>query len=369
MSSTTNVQNLLVNVFRPTYTYDTTAAQFVAKLDLSNINTVYANVFSGLRADIADQSNNVYVGTGSGNPIDTLNACANNTVLGYNAGSGMSNVSNSIYIGNSAGFGANGATNTIAMGNTAVGNGDCNIYIGNSTGGSGDSNLFIGHDISADPTVSNTMYIGFDTPLITGKFAEAPPNTRRVGILDSNPQYPISLGSYTYVLDGLGINANPADHTLNVVGDCRIEDGFGLFQFDQNQTTSNSIFSVESYTPGKILEATIGSATNDASMNVYGTLNVDKGYSSVRGTTGSLADGVTSNIGLWKKGMVIVAVTGASAGPRFGGSWIYDGTTATSISSNAANITVTGSGSNIVLSNTSAGTTTFGYNITYFPTP
>lgn len=364
MSSTTNIQNLLVNVFRPVYTFDSIATLFQVKLDISNVNTVFANVFSGLRADIGDTFNNVYVGVGSGNPIDLNNNCANNTVLGAFAGQGMSNVSNSIYIGYTAGLGATNADGTTAIGINTIGDGTSNIYIGNSTGGAGNGNLFLGHDLSANAGLSNTMYIGRGNPLITGKFS-----TSRVGILSSNPTYPIELGNYTFVSNGLGINADPADHTLNVNGDFFVEDGFGSFTFDQNQSTSNSILTATSYTPGRILVATLGSVTNDASVNVIGTMNVTNGYSSVQGITGSLANGAFSNIGEWKKGTNIVSVTDTSPGSWSSSMWIYDGTTATAVSSNETAITITTSTSNIVLSNTSAGTTTFSYNITYLPTP
>jgi hypothetical protein len=364
MSSTTNVQNLLVNVFRPVYVYDSIANLFQVKLDMSNVNTVFANIFSGLRADIGDAAGNVYVGVGSGNPIDVSNDCANNTVLGLFAGAGMSNVTNSIYLGYTAGQGSENADGTTAIGINTIGDGISNIYIGNSTGGAGDSNLFLGHDLSANASLSNTMYLGFGNPLITGKF-----DTQRVGILTTTPTYPIELANYTYISNGLGINADPVLHTLNVNGDVFVEDGFGSFTFDQNQTTSNSILTATSYTPGKILEATFGSVTNDASMNVYGTVNATNGYSSATGVTGSLANGATSNIGVWKKGSTIVSVVGATAGAWSSSMWVYDGTTATTVSSNQTAITITTSTSNIVLSNTSAGTTTFRYNITYLPTP
>lgn len=400
MSSTTNVQNLLVNVFRPTSVYDPITTLFQVKLDMSNVNTVFANDFYGLRADIGDSNNNMYVGVGSGNPIDLPNACSNNTVLGVFAGAGMSNVTNSTYLGYTAGQGASNADQTIAIGAGAVGNGLLNLYIGNNTGGSGDGNLFIGHAITAPPTLSNTMYIGLGGPIITGKFAAAPPYTQRVGLLESNPQYPVHMGTYTFISNGLGINADPAAHTLNVNGDCRMEDGFGLFQFDQNQVTSNSFMTFWSYTPGKSGLVTFGQgyASNPVYMgintpgtaggynlDVSGTLRVQdpvggiltvsggttrstSGFSSVRGTTASLTNGSIAVLGTWKKGINIVAATGP-AGSWSGSTWIYDGTTATNISINQATITVSQSGTNIQLSNTSAGTTTFGYNITYLPTP
>lgn len=370
MSSTTNVQNLLVNVFRPTTVYDTTGGTFQVKLDMSNINAVYANDFYAPRADIGDSNNNLFVGFNAGDVTGTA-GCSNNTALGVYAGFGMSNSTNCTFVGYTAGQASSNSDNTIAVGANAKGTGDWNIYIGNNTGGAGSSNLFLGHNLSATALVSNTMYIGQGTPLITGKFAAAAPYTQRVGILDSNPVYPISLGNYTYVLNGLGINCDPAQHSLNVNGDCRMEDGYGLLQFDQNQTSSNSIFSVESYTPGKILEATLGSVTNDASVNVFGQVGTTKGFYSKQGTA-SLVNGATATIDtVAQKGLVMVSVLcPAAAAPYFWGNWLYTGAVLTTVTSNNSQITVTASaGSNLILSNTSAGTQTFHYNITYFPVP
>jgi hypothetical protein len=364
MSSTTNVQNLLVNVFRPVYVYDSIANLFQVKLDMSNVNTAFANNFSGLRADIGDAAGNVYVGVGSGNPIDLNNSCANNTVLGLYAGAGMSNVSNSIYLGYTAGQGAENANGTTAIGINTVGDGVSNIYIGNSTGGTGSSNMFLGHDLSANASLSNTMYIGRGNPLITGKF-----DTGRVGILTTTPGYPIELANYTYISNGLGINANPTTHTLNVNGDFFVSDGFGSFTFDRNQTTSNSILTARSDTSGRVLEATFGSVTNDASMNVNGNLNVTKGYSSVTGITGSIASGASSNIGVLRRGTNIVSAVRTAVGAWSSIMWIYDGTTSVAAAINQSGMLVRTSTSNISISNTSLSTHTFSYNITYLPTP
>lgn len=373
MSSTTNIQNLLVNVFRPTYTYDPIASLFQAKLDMSNVNTVYANVFSGLRADIGDANNNMYVGVGSGNPIDVSNACGNNTVLGVYAGSGMSNVSNSIYLGYTAGLASSNADQTIGIGVNVNGNGDCNIYIGSRTGGTGNNNLFIGHDISAGPTVSNTMYIGFQTPLITGKFAETAPYPRRVGVLETSPVYPIHLGDYTYVYNGLGINADPAAHSLNVNGDCRMEDGFGLLQFDQNRTSFNSIFSVESYTSNKILEATFGSPTNDASMNVYGYLNVTKGYSSHQGVINVPASTSVAVAPLKKGRILISAVDPAGPNNHYAFYTLYASTDSivvlTNVDTQLGHIDVLHGLGNIYISNSSLSDISGSWSVTYFSLP
>ena len=63
MSSTTNIQNLLVNVFRPVYRYEIPPGSsntiFVPKLELSNIDTYSGNSVSVFTAAIGDASNNV----------------------------------------------------------------------------------------------------------------------------------------------------------------------------------------------------------------------------------------------------------------------------------------------------------------------
>ena len=88
--STTNVQNLLSNVFHPTFVYDTTNHVYQSKLELVNIDTVSANTVSSFFASIGDARSNVYVGIDAGNPHSTMVASSNwyTTFVGAGAGKG-----------------------------------------------------------------------------------------------------------------------------------------------------------------------------------------------------------------------------------------------------------------------------------------
>lgn len=404
MSSTTNVQNLLVNVFRPSYQYRTLPTpNYYVQLEISNVETVYANVIDTQNLRVSDANSNVYVGREAGNAYTDLRDCFSNTTLGYGAGRAISNTNLGIYIGFNAGTNASNASNVIAIGNDTSGQGISNIYIGNGSGG-GDglsNNLFLGNGLTAPPGTNNRLWIGAGTDpsgaLISGDFSN-----RRVGILTSNPTtYPVEIATYTYISNGLGINANPLEHTLNVNGDCRMEDGFGLFTFDQNQATSNSTMTFWSYTPTKAGLVQFGQSALsnpvymgintpgvDASYNldISGSVRIrdlsgntvtmendivtsSNGYASIQGVTGTIIDTGTSNIGTWKKGINTIGAVATVAGTWVAGSWVYDGTTVTLISSNQANATITASGADIVLTNTAGADRVFTYNITYFPVP
>ena len=403
MSSTTNVQNLLVNVFRPSYQYRTVPSpNYYVQLEISNVETVYANVVDTQNLRVSDSNSNVYVGREAGNAYTDLRDCFSNTMLGYGAGRAISNTDRGIYIGFNAGTSASNASNVIAIGSNASGKGTSNIYIGNGTGGADGEvrNTYIGNGLTTAGGISNRLWIGDPSGiLISGDFSN-----RSVGILTSNPTtYPVEIANYTFISNGLGINADPRAHTLNVNGDCRIEDGFGLFTFDQDQVTSNSTMTFWSYTAGKAGLVQFGQTALSNPVNfgintpgVAGGYNLDisgslrvrdlsgnmvtmendivtstDGYSSVRGVTTPLGNGLTLNIGVWKKGITTVAAVATAAGIWSAGSWVYDGTTVTTISSSQQLSSITASGSNIVLTNTAGvgPSRTFTYNITYFPVP
>jgi hypothetical protein len=139
---------------------------------------------------VGDSSNNVYVGSNSGNAAVYATACnaTCNVGLGLLAGNGVSNsslsefigyycgvgtcnivgsivmgayagydgsnISNSVLIGTSNSTltltqGLNGISNTISIGGNAGGIGNSNLYVGTSTGCNmtGSGNIFIGHGI------------------------------------------------------------------------------------------------------------------------------------------------------------------------------------------------------------------------------
>jgi hypothetical protein len=150
MSSTTGSQNLLVNVFRPVYTYN--SGTFSSSLQLSNIGTDFT-------AAIGDSEENVYVGINAGNSSTNTRACVSNTALGYNAAGLISNVSNSTFVGANAGSASSNSSNVISIGNSAGGSGSNNIFLGNSTKSLGDNNILIGHAIDGVAS-SNLLRVG-----------------------------------------------------------------------------------------------------------------------------------------------------------------------------------------------------------------
>ena len=220
MSSTSNVQNLLVNVFRPVYVYDPTAQLFTPKLEMSNVDTYIGNSIFVLRAQVGDSASNVYVGIGSGNdPTVSIRACRNVTALGYNAGSGISNVSNSVYLGFGAGIGAVSANNVIAIGYEANGNGSSNIHIGSNTGGTGSNNIYIGHGI-VPGFQSNAIQI---SDYIYGDSSK-----KWVGIGVSSPAYSTNkfdVSGTAYIYGKMGIQMQPSN-SLNVNGETQSTGGF-----------------------------------------------------------------------------------------------------------------------------------------------
>ena len=113
MSSTTNVQNLLTNVFRPTFVFANGVYQ--TKLELTNIDSVSANTVYGFNGSFGDASGNVYIGVEAGNPYTLLatSANSNNTFVGKQAGQSTTGLVNSVLIGYRA-----GATSTTTSSNS-----------------------------------------------------------------------------------------------------------------------------------------------------------------------------------------------------------------------------------------------------------
>lgn len=172
MSSTTNIQNLLVNVFRPSYTFDITSNTFTPRLDLSNVNTYSGNSVYVIRADIGDINSNVYVGIGAGtsNATGITGGSYNVTSVGYNAGNGFTATSNSIFLGyNAGGTDQSNIANTIVLGpSSTVTTDTCNnILIGYNSSTTGSSNIIIGNNIAIG-TVTNQLRIGSSNHIAIG---------------------------------------------------------------------------------------------------------------------------------------------------------------------------------------------------------
>jgi hypothetical protein len=356
-------QNLLSNVFKPTYVYDTVAQTYSSRLEIVNIDTVSANVVSAFIGSIGDASGNVYVGINAGNSYSNTLSNSNVTALGVNAGQGSSNCSNSIFIGYGAGVGSLSARNTIAIGANAIGSGTGNIYLGAGTGStSGTSNIFLGQGIAPTGVISNTLLIGngsttsignsYPTGILVSGITNATPvyvsgnlySCNAVGINTITPTYTLDVNGYgrigTNQNGGLGINTNPLDYTLNVNGDMQVTDGYGVFRFTHDSLL-NSV------------------TTIDATGSVNGavaTLAVTGGFFSTTGTT----SGSTTTIPL-KKGMFMISAISNTTAQGYVG--VAPSSSAqTLVSSNSGSLITSNAGNVTIAANTT-------WTVTYFPSP
>jgi len=254
MSSTTNVQNLLSNVFRPTFTYDTTYSNYTSKLELTNIDTVSANAVTVYAVNVGDASGNVYVGILAGNAYSNLVAkrSVSNTFVGTSAGAGASNVSNSVFLGHSAGTGTVSSLNSISIGSFSVAGGNSNIYIGAGTGiATGSNNIFLGTGLNPAST-ANTLMIGNggSNMAIVGVLSGT---SNRIGINYSSPTaFPSTSSNNALDVNGLtriggstgngqlGVNIQPTTNTFDVNGTARIQDGSGTSYLFNGGTLSMS---------------------------------------------------------------------------------------------------------------------------------
>lgn len=222
MSSTANVQSFLPYVFRPAYTYSSSNG-FKTLFNIRNIDTVTASTLNVGQLQIGDTNSNVFIGnsiTGSASVL--ANSNTNSTIIGVNAGLGVSNstsfesygyssgqnaryvsnssfigtnagyassnISNSFFGGYSAGYGAIGLSNSLFIGQGAGSNssnangviaigsgayswatqtasGSSNIFIGNSSapGFTGSGNIVIGHGITPSTMPTYNWYYGEST--------------------------------------------------------------------------------------------------------------------------------------------------------------------------------------------------------------
>jgi hypothetical protein len=363
MSATTNVQNLLVNVFRPLYEYDTTGNFYKVKLDLCNVDGIFTNTVTTLDLAVGDSAGNVYVGSNAGNSFTDIRGCSNTTALGNFAGNFGSNVRDSVYLGYRAGLAPIGANAVISLGAYAGGGGSSNIFIGNYTGANGGSNnIMLGHNLSPPVGTNDTLYIGHDlsSVILTGDLSN-----NWIGINTTEKYTPLDtldVSGYTYIRGALGINASPLTNTLNVNGDFKVQDGFGIMTFDRSLVTSNTEVDIRSYTPGKT-----------SILNVVGTVVGSEGVVSSQGEASDISAGGVRTIGVLRDGMMMVAIRNSP----FTGSYdsrvdfVLDQAagTVSNLSSNQSAAFLQYTGSNINISNSTGSTLNFRYVITYFPLP
>ena len=355
MSSTSNVQNLLTNVFRPTFVFDTTNSVYQTKLELTNVDSVSANTVYTFAASVGDASGNVYVGTLAGNPNSLLaiKANSNTTFVGTSAGSGSSSIVESVFIGYRAGASAASSSYSVSIGATSKSAGNSNVFIGYGAGvTSGSNNIFIGTNVTNTGTINNKLLIGSGA---TAAMMVGDLSNNRIGVNLSN------LTDFTndtrLVVNGitrvggttnngrLGINTDPTIYHIDVNGTQRISNaqGTSIFGTDGIQTSST-------------------------------------GFNSTNSNITTLSTGIfLFTIGSWKKGNVLIS-TRRSDGNQYVSSMYFcaNETTPTiafmSGVSNASNgdypsLTIQASGSSIQISNSGSSTPVGTYNIsiTYFP--
>jgi hypothetical protein len=340
MSSSANAQNLLVNVFRPVYTYDVANTLFIPKLEMSNIDTYSGNSVSVFTAAVGDANSNVYVGSNAGNSYTTLNACRFVSAFGYGAAAGISNVSNSTFLGYNAGAGAAGVTSNVIIGDNAQGNGSSNVRIGSSNTGTGSSNVSIGTS-SSTSTYSNCILLGRGITAtennqfrVGASYLWGNQSNKWVGIgvpTSTDLSFNALDVSGNVCIDGqLGINNIPV-RTLDVNGNFRAADAFGTLDFSNGVTSSSN------------------------------------GFSSIRGTTA--VSGTITTIGTVKKGVILVSAVDAASSANHGARMVlsFSASSTAEIGSNVAggNTSIVVSGGLIRISDSTNAT--YDWSITYFP--
>ena len=165
MSSTSNSQNLLVNVFRPTYVYDADKG-YIPKLALSNVDSVVGTSGTFSNLNVGDSKSNVYIGVNAGNPNAVVESCNSTgiTAIGLSAGSNNSNSDGSVFLGNSTGSNASNVDNSVYLGSlTGSYNSNCanSVYIGYNSAKNlcnASNEVAIGTNTSAGGT--SDVYIG-----------------------------------------------------------------------------------------------------------------------------------------------------------------------------------------------------------------
>ena len=373
MSSTSNVQNLLTNVFRPTFVFDTINGVYQSKLELTNIDSVSANIVYGFTAAFGDANGNLYIGIGSGNAYSILasSSNSNDTFVGTGAGGSTSNVRNSVFLGYRSGFGAILASNSISIGANTLNGGNSNIYIGCGTGiQSGSNNIFLGPGVTnGGIAVSNLLMIGSGSNTsIVGDLS-----SNRVGINLSSlpattPDLKLDVNGFTRIgtnaNGGLGINTLPGYYALDVNGGFRVSDGYGVLTF--TNSGSNCVTSISNT-----------AAYSGSNSTSTATLQVTGGFFSTQGIVG--VPGNTSiSIGKLKIGNILICAR--SSGSKYTSvMWLCTslavGVTPATIvlmtnGASSANTALTYDGNNnITIDNTDSSSATFTYSITYFPLP
>jgi hypothetical protein len=215
MSSTSNVQNLLVNVFRPTYRYDTNTG-FTPALVMSNVDEIITTRLTTSSFTVTDSNVNTYIGSNAG-----LNASntAQNTGLGFEAMAGAISAVSNVAIGAFNFSAVRNAANNVGIGvNTRLASGNKNILIGpNLTIGDGSGNIIIGADISQG-NLTNRLQIG---TLLYGDLSSG-----FVGINKTDPSGALDISGIVIFRNKVGFQTDSPDYSLDVAGSIYVSDRF-----------------------------------------------------------------------------------------------------------------------------------------------
>ena len=214
MSSTSNVQDLLVNVFRPTYKYQP-GTGFVPSLVLSNVSEIITDRVKTGALVVSDINSNTYIGSNAGEGASNT---SNNVGIGYQAMSGSLNSSNNVALGAFSLDGVANSSSNVAIGDRTdiTGRGFKNVLLGpNVTMADGCYNILIGADISAGSgnyrfQLGNFLY----GDLSAGKF----------GVNTSAPATAFDVSGISYFRGKVGIQNPTPDYSLDVNGSLYVSD-------------------------------------------------------------------------------------------------------------------------------------------------
>jgi hypothetical protein len=373
--------------------------------DVGNCNAS-SNTAIGIAAAaaISGTSNSEFVGFQAGsagkNILDSI-------VIGVSAALSNSNVSNSILIGTSNSAGLSNINNTICIGGNAGGTGTSNIYIGssNGVGMTGSSNVLIGNGVNLSNIPGYTLVNGAPSPsfanasnlfmvgsankvLIAGNFLNGivsigSTNTTGASLNGNQTLTNLSLdvSKYMRVQNGLSIGCDPGQegYTFDSVGSFRVQDGYGQMNLSNyfgldGAAASNSVVNINSVNGGTMTLNVVGTvrATNAFISN---QVSAEVGYYSVQsGVAGVEVDpSSTITIPLKNNGLVVTSVYNSAATPvcYTARHMRVNSSTVPILLGETSNVTLTYTVSltatTIAITNIATGTSTFRYNVTFFP--
>jgi hypothetical protein len=210
MSSTSNAQDLLVNVFRPTYRY-TPEGGFVPSMVVSNVTEVITDKVNAGALVISDTKQNTYIGFNAG-PNQGITTTASNVAIGVSAMNGTENSSNNVSIGASNFDRLVNANSNVGIGAKTgmTGQGEKNILIGaNNTLATGSGNIVLGNDLSLG-NISKTLRLG---SLIYGDLSFG-----YLGVNNPAPRAALDISGEVVFRNKVAIQKDNPIYTLDVAG-------------------------------------------------------------------------------------------------------------------------------------------------------